>query len=199
MLQAEEHTIMEFKSLASAISGLLAQNHLKEAEQLLLEAQEKAERENDASALHYIISELIGLYIIGDPPLWTKAEMLSTKRERLAPSAYGKLQTAMILHRGTRDHLRAISKLEEAIILAESENDEKTMYRSLCLLGEASLALDYTEKAKKVLSELERMVARRARIVVGDETPFLEALKQRLIEVNRLRQLASTLASVCRD
>jgi hypothetical protein len=134
-----------------------------------------------------------------DPPSWAKAEALSMKRERLARVSYSKLQTAMILHHGAADYARAVPKLLEAIAHGKAEDDEKTVYTAMSLLGQGSLKLGDVDQALAVLSELEHMVARKGSFVVGDETPFLESLRERGLEVARVKRLASTLSKACRD
>jgi len=92
--------------LADRVSNLIAQKNFQGAEELLLEKRKKASAANDAQLMGVVLSELIELYSLLDPPLWSKAEALSIERERLAPSAYSRLQTAMILHHGARDYKR---------------------------------------------------------------------------------------------
>src|SRR5215470_8976076 len=106
---------MEARAIADLVSKLIAKGDLRGAERALLEARTQAETEKDTKALEYVLSELIELYGMFDPPLWAKAEELSEERERLIPSAYSNLQTAMIFHHGVQDYRRAIPKLEEAI------------------------------------------------------------------------------------
>jgi hypothetical protein len=190
---------MDFRVLAERVSKLIAQRKFQAAEELLLEEQEKAEASADSLQSDSVLSELIELYCVMEPPSWAKAEALSLKRERIALSPYSKLQTAMILHQGATDYARAVSKLSEAIALGKAEGDDKTVYTALGLLGQASLELGDLGRAVSVLGELEQMVARRGSFVVGDETLFLERLSERGLEVARVKRLASTLATVCRD
>ena len=105
----------------------------------------------------------------------------------------------MVLHHGLHDYSRAVPKLEEAISHARVERDDRTVYTSLSLLGQAHLELGHISEALAVLSELEEMAATKGTFVVGDETCFLENLKARRLETGRVARLASSLASVCRD
>jgi hypothetical protein len=184
--------------LAEHVSKLIAQKKFQAAEELLLEEQRKVEASSDTHLLHDVLSELIELYSLMEPPSWAKAEALSMKRERLALSSYSKLQTARILDYGTADYTRA-PKLSEAIAQGKAEGDDKTVYTALSLLGQASLELEDVGRALAVLSELEQMVARKGSFVVGDETPFLERLWERGLQVARVKRLASTLTKACRD
>jgi len=190
---------MDSRILIERLSNLIAQKNFQGAEELLLEKRKKASAANDAQLMGVVLSELIELYSLLDPPLWSKAEALSIERERLAPSAYSRLQTAMILHHGARDYIRAVPKLEEAISQGKAECDDKTLYTALSLLGQASLGLGNKARAIVVLNQLEQLVAKKASFVVGDETPFLESMVTRGLEIGRVKRLASTLAKACRD
>src|SRR5689334_15499826 len=114
---------MDSRALLEVVSKLIAGRNYHGAEKLLLEAQKQAEAEGDARTLHFVLSELIELYCISDPPLRAKAEVLSSERERVIPSAYSKLQTAMILYHGAHDYARAVPKLEAAIAQGKAERD----------------------------------------------------------------------------
>lgn len=190
---------MYFKSIITLVSELVRKRDFQRAEEALLEADKQANAEGDTQARQLILSELVELYSIMDKPQLAKAESFSRERERLACSAYSKLQTAMILHRGIHDFVRAVPKLEEAIILGRTEKDERTVYTALSLLGEASLELGRVEQAMQVLDELEQMVANKGQFVVGDETRFLESLHSRQLERERVARLAATLSTACRD
>jgi tetratricopeptide (TPR) repeat protein len=190
---------MESREIPDLVSELLARGDFRGAEELLQEARKKAIAEKDNQKLSQVLSELIEVYSISDPPVWSKAEALSRERESLSDSAYSRLQTAMILHHGFHDYSRVVAKLQEAIAQGRRERDDRTVYTSLGLLGEAHLQLGRSQEALGALSELEQMVASRGKFVVGDETCFLEELKARGIEVKRVARLAGTLASVCRD
>jgi hypothetical protein len=190
---------MDFKTVLEQVSEIIRKKHFNQAEEVLLEANNRAVVEGDVQTRMLILSELVELYCIMDTPQLAKAEALSREREGLAGSAYSRLQTAMILHHGAHDFTRAVPKLEEAIAQGRTEQDEKTVYTALSLLGEASLELGRNGQAIRALDELEQMVERKGKFVVGDETRFLEALYLRHVEPERVTRLASTLASACRD
>jgi tetratricopeptide (TPR) repeat protein len=187
------------RELSDSISELIAAENFEQAEQVILEAKKKADAQDDVETKRLVLSELIELYCIWAPTLWDKAEVLSEEREQLAQSAYSRLQTAMILQHGIRNRGRAIEKLKEAVAEGRGERDDKTVYTSLSLLGQAHLELGQSKEALAVLSQIEEMVGRKASIVVGDETCFLEELRLRSLETERVSRLASTLSSVCRD
>jgi len=190
---------MDPRELSELVSKLIRERNFRRAEELLLGARTAAAAEGDAQTTQLVLSELVELYCISEPRRLAEAEVLSGERERLTASAYSKLQTAMILHHGARDYARAVPKLEEAIARGKAEHDDGTIYTSLSLLGQACLELGHTEKALAVLAEFEKMVASKKSFVVGDETCFLEALRARRLESERVTRLASTLAPVCRD
>jgi hypothetical protein len=69
-------------------------------------------------------------------------------------------------------------------------------------LGLALLDLHQDEEAIRVLNEIHKMVAERLRIVVGDETLFLERLRAQtkdMKNITTIQGLAKTLSQVCRD
>ena len=105
---------MYFKSILTLVSELVRKRDFQRAEEeALLEADKQANAEGDTQARQLILSELVELYSVMDKPQLAKAESFSRERERLA-SAYSKLQTAMVLHHGIHDFVRAVPKLEEA-------------------------------------------------------------------------------------
>ncbi len=189
---------MDLRLLNRRVLELMAEGDFAGVERLLSETRRKAEAGNDAQVLEYVLSELVSLCLISEPLRCAEAEALSIEREKLNPSAHNKLQTAIILHQAG-DYARAIPKLEEAIARSKIEDDERTVYTSLSLLGQRCLELGQTGRALTMLGELEQMVANKGHFVVGDETCFLEALQARRIATGRVAKLASTLASACRD
>lgn len=193
-----EMLTMDFAELPKAVHDLMEQGNFQKAEELLLEAHSRANAERDPRMLRYVLTELVGLCHLSNPPAWDRAEQLSTERERWFPSAYSKLQTANILYYGTKDYPRVIPKLEEAIAQAEIEHDDRTLYTSLSLLGQVSLELGLRERGMAVLSQIEEMVRNKKTFVVGDETCFLEALRVQHLATERVRQLASRLSAVCK-
>jgi hypothetical protein len=188
---------MDAKELSELVSDLVAKNEFKQAEALLLE--ERAKTDVDTKTQVFVLTELVELYCLMQPPLLQKAVALSEERERLVESAYSKLQTAMVLHHGANDYARAVLKLQDTIAQGKAEQDDRTVYTALGLLGQASLELGNTEQATTVLSELEKMVTAKRVFVVGDETCFLEGLRARRLETARVSHLASILTPACRD
>jgi hypothetical protein len=90
-------------------------------------------------------------------------------------------------------------KAREAVEKATDERDTNTRYSALSLLGLALLDLDHTEEAGATLIEIYDMVRERQRIVVGDETLFLERAHKRGLDRSIIKSIATTLAPVCRD
>jgi hypothetical protein len=60
-------------------------------------------------------------------------------------------------------------------------------------------SLDRTDEAGVTLREIGDMVRERKRIVVGDETLFLERANPRGLERPTIKSIASILATFCRD
>jgi len=185
--------------LSLYIHNLMAEGDFQKAEEVLSQARSTAESQSDRTLLNYVLTELIGLYQISEPPLWTKAEALSNERENLVPSAQNMLQTAMILYYGLADYARVVPKVEKAIEQGRQEGDDKAVYTSLSLLGQTYLELGQMQKAVAILAGLEEMVANRRPVVIGDETSFLERLRTQGLEVDRIAKLASVLSPICRD
>jgi len=124
------------------------------------------------------------------------------EREQSVGTGYAKLQYAMTLYWSMNDPSRTIAKAQEAVAKGREERDDKTVYQSLGLLGLALLDLHQHDQARTVLDDIGAMVAARLRIVVGDETLFLERLHTRTEDQNvkaTIRQIAQQLAPVCRD
>jgi hypothetical protein len=97
---------------------------------------------------------------------------------------------------------RTVAKLQEAITAASQELDDSTVYQSLGLLGLARLDHQQSAEAVQVLNEIEKMIAARSRIVVGDETPFLERLLAQTKDTTiraTIQRAAKTLWPVCRE
>jgi hypothetical protein len=100
------------------------------------------------------------------------------------------------------DPAHTVTKAREAIAASRHEGDDKTVYQSSGLLGLALLDLHQDDEAIRVLDEIHKMVAERRRIVVGDETLFLERLRVQTRDmktITTIQGLAKTLSPVCRD
>jgi len=122
--------------------------------------------------------------------------------EQLTRTAYSKLRTAMMFYWCMHDPARSIAKAQEALSAATEEHDSKTLYQSLGLSGLALLDLARTKEAVQILFEIEKVVAARQPIVVGDETLFLERLSEHAKDsgtTTAIQRIAKTLWPVCRD
>lgn len=172
------------------------------AETELLQAKSQAFNANDRDQLDHVLSWLVTLYLRKQPPDLVKAELCCLERERVLGTADAKLQYAMTLYWSLDDPARTVAKAKEAIATGLEEGDDKTVYQSLGLLGVALLDLHDRDEAIRVLYEIEKMIAARLRIVVGDETLFLERLhaetKDEQVK-STIQGIAKTLAPVCRD
>jgi len=86
--------------------------------------------------------------------------------------------------------------------MAHREQDAISEYQGLSLLGLALLDLGHESEASTVLEQISAMVVAKSRIVIGDETLFLERLSSRTAkeeERMKIRNIASTLWPACRD
>jgi hypothetical protein len=189
--------MVDAKKVIEAVSKLVREKHFAEAKRLLLEALGGAS--GDPQTEELLLVELIELDCLTEPPNLQEAEEFALRREQLRGDAYGKLQSACLLYRNERSPAVLVSKLREAIELGRVQNDPKTVYTSLALLGKTFLDQGNTPEALATLDEIERMAAAKERFVVGDETWFLESLRARGLESDRVARLAKSLAPLCRD
>ncbi len=190
---------MDLRTLTETVPALIVKRRFQDAETTLQQAHREAEKRRDLETLEHVYALFVQLYSSFEPPRVEEAESFSLERERIKPSAYNRLQTAMVLYHVTRDPKRAVEKLRAAIETSRKENDFTTMYSVLSLLGQCLLDLNETAEAGAVLNDMERMIATRKPIVVGDETPFLEKAFDRNLEKTTVRRIAGVLAPRCRD
>lgn len=190
---------MDDPRLLEQVSVLVANKKFEQAEKLLLQARSKAATDDDAEMTQFVLSELVELYCVMEPPNLAKAETFSIEREKVDGSARSKLQTAMLNYHSGRDPARAVTKLQEAVAKGRKENDNSTIYTALGLLGRALLDLNRTDEAVEILRQIERLILAKSSFVVGDETIFLEAASAKGIELPTVKRIASFLAPVCED
>jgi tetratricopeptide (TPR) repeat protein len=159
--------------LNDTVDRLLLKNQHAKAEEILLNAYNDAKEDSNSQKLDSILGHLVFVYSSSDPPNVSKAERFCFERERNQDTSYNKLQTAKTLYYLYGDYPRAMAKLREAINTGKTEDDQRTVYSSLSLLGQALLELNRTDEVSEVLGEIERMLLDKKPFVVGDETPFL--------------------------
>ena len=180
-------------------SNLIKDREFDRAEQLLLQARNKAIEARDIVIQQRALLELIELYCIMEPPRPDRAEELSLAREKIDRSGQSMLQTAMVFYYSLHDASRTSAKLREAIKQGKAEEDDSTIYSSLSLLGLALLDLDQAEEAAKVLREIKGMVEEKKSFIVGDETAFLKRAQSRGLELEQVRTIASLLIPICHN
>jgi|HubBroStandDraft_6_1064221.scaffolds.fasta_scaffold444871_1 hypothetical protein len=190
---------MDIRKLDETVSVLIRRKQYAQADALLSEARREAVERADPDALDFVVSELAGLCGQMEPPDVARAEEFCLEREAARNTGYNKWQTAMTLYWNVHDCSRTVTKSREAVQKAMEEEDTKTAYSALSLLGLALLELDRTDEAGVTLREIGDMVRQRKRIVVGDETLFLERANTRGLERPTIKSIASILAPVCRD
>jgi hypothetical protein len=193
---------MDFRELERRLMSLIDAGQFDIAEAELHQARLQASEQTDRHILENVLSSLVTLFRAMEPPDFTKAESYCLELERVSGTGYAKLQTAMMLYWSMDNPGRTVTKAREAITAASQERDDGTLYQSFGLLGLALLDLHQGEEAVRVLGEIEKMVAARLRIVVGDETLFLERLFAKTKEANTrktIQGIAKVLWPVCRD
>jgi hypothetical protein len=193
---------MDVLHLDERIMQLIDDEKFDVAEDELHQAKLQASSAADHDALDHVLSLLVTLHRSKQPPDLSKAESYCLERERLIGTGYAKLQYAMTLYWSMDDATRTVTKAREAIAASRHEGDDQTVYQSFSLLGLALLDLHEDDESIRVLDEIQRMVAERRRIVVGDETLFLERLRVRAKDVKTIatiEEIAKTLSPACRD
>ena len=193
---------MDFRELDRRVWKLIDAGQFDIAEAELQQARLQASKETNHHGLENVLSSLVMLYRAMEPPDLTKAESYCLELEQVSGTGYAKLQTAMMLYWSMDNPSRTVTKAQEAITKACQERDDGTVYQSFGLLGLALLDLHRDEEAVRVLGEIEKMVAARLRIVVGDETLFLERLFAQTKEAKArttIQRIAQILWAVCRD
>jgi hypothetical protein len=193
---------MDFLKLDERIMELIDREKFDAAEVELHQAKLQASDAADHQALDHVLSLLVTLSSAKRPPDLSKAEAYCLEREQVIGTGYAKAQYAMTLYWTMDDPVRTVTKAREAIAASRHENDDKTVYQSFGLLGLALLALHQDDESIRVLDEIHKMVAERRRIVVGDETLFLERLRAQTKDVKTIatiQKIAKTLSPVCRD
>jgi hypothetical protein len=166
----------------------------------LHQAKLNASNAADREALDHVLSLLVMLSGIKEPPDLSEAEEYCLERERVIGTGYVKAQYAMTLYWTIDDPARTVTKAREAIAASRNEDDDKSVYQSFGLLGLALLDLRKHDESIAVLNEIQKMVAARRRIVVGDETLFLEKLRAETTDektIATIQEIAGTLSPVC--
>jgi hypothetical protein len=193
---------MDFLKLDQQIMELIDAANFDAAEAELLRAKEEVSNAADSDVLDHFFSLLVTVQRSKQPPDLAKAESYCLERERVIGTGYAKGQYAMTLYWAMDDPARTVAKAREAVAACKREGDDKSAYQALGLLGLALLDTQQDEEAHAVLDAIQVMVSRRPRIVVGDETLFLERLRARTKDTKTLttiRDLARTLSPACRD
>lgn len=190
---------MDELQLEEAIDRLVLEGHQKRAEEMLLPAYEDAKRRGDVHALDLVLKLLVFVEGSAAHPDMGRLEGLCIEREKNKSTTYDKLQTAMILFDVAKNYVRSTKKLVEVIESGRKEGDSSSVYSALGLLGRSLLALDRKEEAAEVLHQVERMIAAKGQMVIGDETTFLEGAYEKGLELATVKRIASVAAPLCND
>src|SRR3984957_15208599 len=190
---------MDIQKLDKTVDALIRTKQFAEAEAILSEARQEATDSADPNALDWVLSHFVFLCWAKEPPDVLRAKQFCLEREAAREPAYNKYRTARTYYWPANDHPRTVMKAREAVEKATDEGDTNTRYSALSLLGLALLDLDRSEEAGATLIEIYEMVRQRQRIVVGDETLFLERAHTGGLDRSILKSTAPPLAPVCRD
>jgi hypothetical protein len=190
---------MDYHKLDQMFDKLIVERRFDRAESLMLSEYESAKQSGDKIMLDRILARLAFTYSVSSPPKTERGLQCCIQREANMNTAYNKLQTGIFLHDSVKDYPAAAAKLVETIARGKEEEDDRTVYTSLNLLGRVYLELDRLDKATDILAQLEHMLVDKKPFVVGDETVFLESAFRRGIRPQSLKRFASALAQVCRD
>jgi len=190
---------MDIRQLSETVTGLIRRKQFGQAEAMLSAARQETTESGDFDALDFVLSEFAALCGQMEPPDIARVEAFCLEREAVRNTGYNKWQTAMTFYWVVRDSRRTVIKSREAVQKATEEKDSKTLYSALSLLGLALLELDRIEEAGATLNEIGNMARRKMRIVVGDETLFLERANERGLDRPTIKDIANILAPVCRD
>jgi len=193
---------MDFLTLDERIWKLVDGEMFDVAEAELHKAKLQASSMADRDALDHVLSLLVMLNRSKQPPDLPKAESYCLEREQVIGTGYARAQYAMTLYWAMDDPVRTVAKAREAIAMSRAEGDDATTYQSLGLLGLALLDIHQDDEALSALEAINNMIVGRLRIVVGDETLFLERLRAKTKDMKTImmiHSMAKTLWPVCRD
>jgi len=187
---------MSVDDIYEHVRQLIIDQRFAEAEALLRDARDRGFGSEHELGL---LDLLVEVYSLREPPELSKADAVCLERERLAKTAYSMLQTAMLRHWRAHDYVQSVLKAREAIAAGRREDDDSTVYSALALLGLGLIELGNDDAVKDVIDEIEQMISRRKRIIIGDETTLLERARTRGLNVSTIRRIANRLAPNCRD
>jgi hypothetical protein len=104
---------MDFLELDRRVTNLVEAKQFDMAEAELHQAGLQASQEKGHYNLECVLSSLVELYCIMQPPDFAKAESYCVKREQLIGTAIAKMQFAMTLYWSMRDPARTVTKARE--------------------------------------------------------------------------------------
>ena len=191
---------MNVLAVIDEADAVFSPGETEDSEAILLRALNEYSGPRDSVDREALISRLIFVMGFAEPSKWSEVERLCGQREELWPGAFTKLQTGMMFLWSKRDYDRAVPALREAVETGRTQNkkyDTVVVYQALAMLGYSLLKLGRQGEAVEALGEIEAMIP--SRVVVGDETSFLEAMVEQGLALDRVAKLAGILAPVSRD
>lgn len=187
------------KSLEDTVDELILSNQQEKAIEILLAEYESARSSGNRLELDSVFGHLVFAYGSSDPPNILLAHRFCLEREQNMSTAYNMLQTGMFLYYTADNYGEAVNKLREAITAGRREEDTRTVYSCLGVLGLALLRQGHHNETSEVLREIEQAIADKKPCVIGDETSFLEAARKAGFELDRVKKIAAILAPLCRE
>jgi len=190
---------VDLHQLDKTIDDLVLSNQYQKAKEILVDEYESVKKAGDKKSVDAVLGLLVFVCGASDPPCLTEGRDFCILREANIGTAYNALQTALFEYYGTGNYANSLQKLQEARDKGEREGDSRTTYSALGHLGRAYLEIGKKNEAAEVIRAMEQSLSNREAFVVGDETVFLEAARDKGLELEAVKRLASRLAPLCHD
>lgn len=158
---------------------LLKLRQYKDAERKLLQLHQRAQNEHDADLLEYSISHLAMFYALPMTEDFNRASFFFSEKERLFPSDYSRLQTALFRFNCLKDPAAALEKLDQIVDHGDDppEKDAGRLFSATALKGQCFLSLGEAEKTRHALTRLSHLARKYPGSVVrGDALNLIEEL-----------------------
>jgi hypothetical protein len=198
-LHKMNYTESKFRELDEVLSTALKNGTSSEAETRFLDERRDAVQRSDRDTLLFVDQLLVHLFSGARIPDVAKAEKYAREREQHEGSAYGKLQTAMILYIVKHDPKAAAAKAEEAINVGRLNNDDVTVYSALAVRGQALLDLSEFDAAREVIGEIDVMLDRKKDVRSADATVLLEKASALRLDSHRVKIIARKIDELTSD
>lgn len=190
---------MHPRQLDKTIDDLILSNQHEKAKRILIDEYEKAKKSGDKDSIDAVLGHLVFLCAANDPPCLNEGRDFCSLREANKATAYNALQTGLFEYYSAGSYTNAMRKLREAKEKGEREGDSRTAYSALGHLGRAYLESGQLGEAAVAIRAIEQALFDQKAFVVGDETAFLEAARDKGLEPEAVRRIAAALSPLCHD